>query len=174
MTRTIVLYPDPRLKKKSQIVTRFDEALKTLAGEMVETMRAVEGIGLAAVQIGEMTRMMTMDAHYDREDRGVALVLVNPEILDRSGTDNSEEGCLSMPEVREVVERAARVKVRAHDLEGKEQVLEFEGILARCIQHEIDHMNGHLFVEKVPAVKRLLLKTKLKELERKFKATARK
>ncbi len=170
MRLPVVLYPDPRLMTKSRPVVHFDAALKSLAADMIETMRESEGIGLAAVQVGELLRLMTMDERFDREDKGEARVLVNPVIQEAVGTESCEEGCLSLPEIREVVERAARVRVKAQDLDGKERVLEYEGILARCIQHEIDHMDGKLFVMKVPAVKRILLKPRLKELERRFKA----
>lgn len=173
MKRPIVLYPDPILLKKSRPVVDFDEDLKTLAVDMVDSMRQAEGIGLSAVQIGDLRRVMTMDERFDREEKGEATILVNPVILAAEGRESCEEGCLSLPDVREVVERDFKIRVRAQGLDGREVEREYEGILARCVQHEIDHMDGKLFVTKIPAVKRLLLKPRLKELEREYKASHR-
>ncbi len=169
MLRPIVLYPDSRLKMKSKSVTEFGPELKELAADMTETMRNANGVGLAAIQIGEPIRMMVMDEHYDQEDRGESQVLFNPEILEEEGSETTEEGCLSIPDVREEVERSFKIKVRYQNLEGKEQVSEYAGLLARCVLHEIDHMNGQLFIQKVPAVKRLFLKKQLDQLKKNFK-----
>ena len=171
MIRPIVLYPDPRLKTKSKPVSLFDENLRSLATDMVETMREANGVGLAAIQVGEPIRMMVMDEHYDLEDKGEALVLCNPEVLGEDGSETMEEGCLSIPDVREEVERSLKVRVKAQDSKGMEKEYEFEGMLARCILHEIDHMNGVLFIQKVPAVKRLFLQKKLKELKNNYQKT---
>jgi peptide deformylase len=171
--RPIVLYPDPRLKSKSKPVTQFGPELGELAADMTETMRNANGVGLAAIQIGEPIRMMVMDEHYDQEDRGEALVMFNPEVLGEEGTETIEEGCLSIPDVREEVERSFKVKAKYQDLEGNERVSEFEGLLARCVLHEIDHMNGQLFIQKVPAVKRLFLKKQLDQLKKNFKEAVR-
>lgn len=171
MLRPIVLYPDPRLKMKSKPVTQFDPSFKELAADMTETMRNANGVGLAAIQIGEPIRMMVMDEQFDQEDKGEARVLFNPEVLEEEGTETIEEGCLSIPDVREEIERSFKVKVKYQDLEGKEQVSEYEGLLARCVLHEIDHMNGLLFIQKVPAVKRLFLKKQLDQLKKSFKET---
>jgi len=173
MLRPIVLYPDPRLKLKSKPVNEFTPDLKDLALDMTETMRDANGVGLAAIQIGEAIRMMVMDANYDKEDRGEPLVMFNPEVLQEEGTETTEEGCLSIPDVREEVERALKVKVKYQDLEGQTQTGEFEGLLARCVLHEIDHMNGQLFIQKVPAVKRLFLKKQLDQLKKNFAETVR-
>lgn len=172
MHRPIVLYPDPRLLKKSLPVAEFGPKLKELALEMTEAMRDAHGVGLAAVQIGELTRMMVMDVDYDQEDKGESLVLCNPEVLSEEGSETTEEGCLSIPDVREEVERSFKVKVKSQDADGKEQTHEFEGLLARCVLHEIDHMNGQLFIQKVPAVKRLFMKKRLDELKRTYKEAA--
>lgn len=169
MLRPIVLYPDPRLKLKSKPVTQFGPELKELAADMTETMRNASGVGLAAIQIGEPIRMMVMDEHYDQDDKGESRVIFNPEVLNEEGTETIEEGCLSIPDVREEVERSFKVKVKYQDLEGKEHVSEYEGLLARCVLHEIDHMNGQLFIQKVPAVKRLFLKKQLDQLKKNFK-----
>lgn len=173
MIRPIVLYPDPRLKLKSKPVTQFGPEFKDLIADMTETMRDAAGVGLAAIQIGEAIRMMVMDVNYDKEDRGEALAMFNPEVLQEEGSETIEEGCLSIPDVREEVERSFKVKVKYQDMEGKVQTGEFEGLLARCVLHEIDHMNGQLFIQKVPAVKRLFLKRQLDELKRNYKEAAR-
>ena len=173
MLRPIVIYPDPRLKLKSQPVTEFGPELKALAADMTETMRNANGVGLAAIQIGEAIRMMVMDEHYDQEDKGESLVMFNPEVLNEEGAETIEEGCLSIPDIREEVERSFKVKVKYKDLEGNEKVSEYEGLLARCVLHEIDHMNGQLFIQKVPAVKRLFLKKQLDQLKKNFKETVR-
>jgi peptide deformylase len=171
MLRPIVLYPDSRLKLKSKPVTQFGPELKELAADMTETMRNANGVGLAAIQIGEAIRMMVMDERYDQEDKGESLVMVNPEVLEEEGSETIEEGCLSIPDVREEIERSFKVKVEFQNLEGKEQTSEFQGLLARCVLHEIDHMNGQLFIQKVPAVKRLFLKKQLDQLKKNFKET---
>jgi peptide deformylase len=173
MLRPIVIYPDPRLLLKSKPVTQFNEELKELAHEMTETMRDANGVGLAAIQIGEAIRMMVMDEHYDLEDKGESLALCNPVVLVEEGTETIEEGCLSIPDVREEVERSFKVKVKGQNLDGVEKVYDFEGLLARCILHEIDHMDGKLFIQKVPAVKRLFLKKQLDELKANYKQAAR-
>ena len=173
MARPIVLYPDPRLKLKSKPVSEFGQTLRELAVEMTEAMRLANGVGLAAIQIGEATRVMVMDVNYDLEDKGDAMVFCNPEVLEENGLETSEEGCLSIPDVREEVERALKVKVKYQDLEGQEQFSEYEGLLARCVLHEIDHMNGQLFIQKVPAVKRLFLKRQLDELKKNYQEAVR-
>jgi len=173
MIRPIVLYPDPRLKLKSKPVTQFHPDLRGLAADMIETMREANGVGLAAIQIGEAIRMMVMDVNYDLEDKGEALAMFNPELLMEDGSEAIEEGCLSIPDVREVVERSFKVKVKFQDLDGKEQTAEYEGLLARCVLHEIDHMDGKLFIQKVPAVKRLFLKKQLDNLKKNFQETVR-
>jgi peptide deformylase len=173
MLLPIVIYPDPRLQLKSKPVTQFDEKLKQLALDMTETMRDALGVGLAAIQIGEPIRMMVMDVHYDQEDRGESLALCNPVVLQEEGTDLSEEGCLSIPDLREEVERALKVKVKGQLLDGTEGTFEFEGLLARCVLHEIDHMNGQLFIQKIPAIKRMFLKKRLDQLKKNYKESVR-
>ncbi len=168
MVRPIVLYPNPILKRKSNPITQFDAELKALAGEMTETMRDANGVGLAAIQVGEAIRMMVMDENYDQEEKGDSIALINPEVLEEDGTDLSEEGCLSIPDVREEVERALKVKVKFKNLEGQEETREYEGLLARCVLHEIDHMNGQLFIQKIPAVKRLFHQKQLHQLKKNY------
>jgi peptide deformylase len=172
--RPIVLYPDPRLKLKSKTVTKFGTPeMRQLVQDMTETMRDAHGVGLAAIQVGEAIRMMVMDVDYDKEERGEALAVFNPEVLAEEGAETIEEGCLSIPDVREEVERSFKVKVKFQDIEGKEMVGEFEGLLARCVLHEIDHMNGQLFIQKVPAVKRLFLKKQLDQLKKEYQEATR-
>ena len=173
MLRPIVLYPDPRLKLKSKPVTSFGPELRELTADMTETMGNANGVGLAAIQIGEAIRFMVMDEHYDLEERGESTALCNPEILEEEGAETIEEGCLSIPDVREEVERSLKVKVKYQDLEGNEKISEYEGLLARCVLHEIDHMNGQLFIQKVPAVKRLFLKRQLDQLKKNFQEAVR-
>jgi len=173
MLRPIVLYPDPRLKLKSKPVSQFGPELRQLASDMSETMRNANGVGLAAIQIGEAIRFMVMDENYDQEDKGTSVALCNPEILEEEGVETIEEGCLSIPDVREEVERSLRVKVKYQDMDGNEKVSQYEGLLARCVLHEIDHMNGQLFIQKVPAVKRLFLKKQLDQLKKNFQETVR-
>jgi peptide deformylase len=172
MIRPIVLYPDPRLKMKSQPVTNFGPELKQLAEDMTATMRDANGVGLAAVQVGELIRMMVMDVNYDKEDKGESLGLCNPVVLEEEGAETLEEGCLSIPDVREDVERSFKVKVKGQLLDGTEQTFEFEGLLARCVLHEIDHMNGQLFLQKIPAVKRIFLQKQLNELKKSYEKDA--
>src|SRR6202453_2310266 len=118
MPRPIVLYPDPRLLMKSKAVLQFNDELKQLAQEMTETMRDANGVGLAAIQVGEPIRMMVMDEHYDLDDKGESLALCNPVVLDEEGTETIEEGCLSIPDVREEIERSFKVKVKGQTLDG--------------------------------------------------------
>lgn len=172
MIRPIVLYPDPRLKLKSRPVTEFDAKLRALFVDMMDTMRDASGLGFAAIQVGEPIDFMVMDPEYDQEDKGEGLALVNPEILESSGSQKEEEGCLSIPDVRVELERPYRVKVRAQDLSGRFFEREFDGIRARCIFHEMDHMKGQLFIEKLPAIQRLLIKPRLRELQKSFQKGA--
>lgn len=168
MIRPIVLYPDPRLRQKSRPVVKFDEDLRALFLDMVETMRLHAGLGLAAIQVGVPWDFMVMDPDYEKEDKGEGLALINPVVVEFSGSQTEEEGCLSLPDVRVDLERPYRVTVKAQDLTGKETQHTFDGILARCIFHEIDHMNGKLFIERISAIKRLFIKSQLKELQKDY------
>src|ERR1044071_6538113 len=140
----ILRYPDARLHKTATPVTVFDEGLKKLVADMAETMYAAPGIGLAATQVDVHKRVIVVDVS-ERHDSLV--VLVNPEIVEATGESDIEEGCLSVPGIYELVQRAERVKVRAHDQNGKAFTLEAQGLLAVCIQHEMDHLQGKVFVE---------------------------
>lgn len=163
MIRKIVKYPDPGLMKISSAVDDFGEELHTLVNDMYETLYAAPGIGLAAPQVGVSKRVVVLDLTAGEED-GNQIVLVNPEILEEEGFQKEEEGCLSLPELQAVVERPARVKVSARDLEGKSFEIEGEGLLARALSHEIDHLKGILYIEKLPFIRRDLMKRKIRKL----------
>ncbi len=156
-------YGDPVLETKAEPVTEFNEELKQLAADMFETMYANKGIGLAAPQVGVSKRLTVLD-HSAGEDEAAKLVLVNPEILVKEGVQIGEEGCLSIPGFREDVKRAYRVRVRAQDLDGNFFETEGEELLARAIQHEIDHLDGILFLQHLSLLKRDLIKRKIRKL----------
>jgi peptide deformylase len=161
--RPVLLYPDPRLRLKAEDVTRFDASLTRLAEDMIETMYAHEGIGLAATQIGARERMLVLDVS---EDRCGARAFVNPIVVTREGRITSEEGCLSIPNVRERVERAARVRIDAYDLHGEPFTVEADGLLAVCLQHEIDHLEGRLFIDLLSSVKRERFRKRYRNAQR--------
>lgn len=170
----ILRYPDPRLHKVAKPVTVFDERLKKLAADMAETMYDAPGVGLAATQVDVHEQLVVIDTSETRDD---LRVFINPEIVWASEEKQVyDEGCLSVPGIYDGVERPARVKVRALDLEGKEFELEADGLLAVCIQHEIDHLKGKVFVEYLSPLKRNRIKTKLlkeeRELNRDWKKVA--
>lgn len=165
MLREIVKYPDPVLERPTEQVTEFNDELRTLVDDMFESMYAAKGIGLAAPQIGISKRLTIIDLSF-KEKPEDKIVLVNPEITLREGKQHEEEGCLSLPEIREKVTRAAKVKVRAQDLEGKWFELEGEELLARAFQHEIDHLDGILFFRRVSALKRDLILRKIRKMQK--------
>jgi peptide deformylase len=160
----ILRYPDARLHKLAAPVTVFDEALKKLVADMAETMYAAPGIGLAATQVDVHKQVIVVDVS-ERHDSLV--VLVNPEIVDATGESDIEEGCLSVPGIYELVDRAERVKVRAYDQNGKAFTLEAQGLLAVCIQHEMDHLQGKVFVEHLSQLKQQRIRAKLAKQLRK-------
>jgi len=160
----ILRYPDARLHKSASPVTVFDDALKNLVRDLAETMYAAPGVGLAATQVDVHKQVIVVDVS-DRRDSLV--VLVNPEILEASGVSDNEEGCLSVPGVYDVVERAERVKVRAHDQNGNTFTLEAQGLLAVCIQHEMDHFKGKVFVEYLSQLKQQRVRARLAKQLRK-------
>jgi peptide deformylase len=173
MILPIVLYPDPRLKQKSHPVVKHDEELKSLFADMVETMRHYSGLGLAAIQVGKPLNFMVMDPEYDKENKGEGLALINPVIVEYSGVQKDEEGCLSLPDIRVELERPYKVTLKALDINGQEVQYTFEGLLARCIFHEMDHMKGQLFIEKISSIKRLFIKSQLKELQKEYESAKR-
>ncbi len=160
--RDILIIGDPVLNRKSDPVERVDEEIVRLARDMVETVHAAPGIGLAAPQVGVCKRVIVVDLSVG-EDKDALHVLVNPEIVATEGEVVCEEGCLSVPDIREKVARPYRVSVRGLDLEGRTVEIEAEDLLARVLCHEIDHLDGILFVEKLSALKRTLIKKKLKK-----------
>jgi len=161
---TILRYPDPRLYTKAGLVTGIDESIRGLVRNMAETMYAAPGLGLAATQVNVHKRVIVIDAS---ETRDQLLVLINPEIVAREGTQYREEGCLSVPGIYDAVERAERVTVRALDIEGEPFTLNAEKLLALCIQHEIDHLEGKVFVDYLSRFKQLRIKAKLQKQVRK-------
>jgi len=154
----ILRYPDLRLHRRAVPVAAVDSGIRRLAADMAETMYAAPGVGLAATQVDVHKRVIVIDAS---EDKSQLLTLINPELLWREGEIECEEGCLSVPGIYEKVKRSARVKVRALGLDGKPFEHEAEGLLAVCIQHEIDHLEGKVFVEYLSQLKQTRIKTKL-------------
>jgi peptide deformylase len=165
MIREIVKYPDPILQQPTQKIVEFSDELRVLADDMFESMYKAAGIGLAAPQIGVSQRITVIDLSNQKtpEDK---IVLVNPEIVHREGKQHEEEGCLSLPDIRDKVTRAAKVKVRAQDLEGKWFELEGTELLARAFQHEIDHLDGILFPWRLSALKRDLILRRIRKLQK--------
>jgi len=154
----ILRFPDPRLKRVAARVEEVDDGIRRLARDMAETMYEAPGIGLAATQVDVHKRLIVVDAS---ETRDQLLTLVNPEIIQQDGAQTSEEGCLSVPGIYDKVERAEHVVVRYQDLQGREQVVEAVGLLAVCLQHEIDHLQGRVFVEHLSQLKQVRIKNKL-------------
>ncbi len=160
----ILRYPDARLHKVAAPVTVFDEALRRLVADMAETMYAAPGIGLAATQVDVHKQVIVLDVS---ERRDSLVVLINPEIVDASGVSDIEEGCLSVPGIYDTLERAERVKVRAFDHNGNAFTLEAQGLLAVCIQHEMDHLKGKVFVESLSQLKQQRIRARLAKQLRK-------
>jgi peptide deformylase len=164
----VILYPDPRLKKKSQPVTDFDESLRRIAARMFELMREHKGVGLAAPQVGLNIRLFVANPTGKPEDDRV---YVNPVLSDADGDEEAEEGCLSLPDINVAVRRpTARVLMRAQDLDGKPFEEVGEGFITRVWQHENDHLNGVMITDRMGPVAKLAYRKKLKELEDEFNA----
>ena len=159
----ILHYPDERLRKIAEPVKKVDAEIQRIVNDMFETMYEEEGIGLAATQVNIHQRIIVIDVSESRNER---LVLINPIILETSGETGIEEGCLSVPEQRAFVPRAEWVKIKALDVNGQEFELETDDLLAICIQHEIDHLNGKLFIDYLSALKRQRIRQKIEKLER--------
>ncbi|MGH6665153.1 MAG: peptide deformylase [Pseudolabrys sp.] len=161
--RDILILPDKKLRLKSEPVKAFDKTLRALIDDMFETMYAAPGIGLAAIQIGVLQRVVTMDLAKKDEPKA-PLIFINPEVIWKSDDKATyEEGCLSIPEYYEEVERPSKVKVKYLDPNGKPQEIEAEGLLATCLQHEIDHTNGVLFIDYISKLKRDMVLKKFKK-----------
>lgn len=161
----VVKYPDPVLAKAAAPITVFDDKLRTLVAEMFESMYAAQGIGLAAPQISISQRLTVIDVSF-RKNPEEKLVLINPEVIETRGKQNEEEGCLSLPDIREKVTRAEWVKVRAQDEHGDWFEVEGEELLARALLHEIDHLNGVLFIDRISRLKRELVLRKIRKLQK--------
>ncbi len=159
----ILHFPDPRLRNKALPVETVDDNIRGLIDDMFETMYAAPGIGLAATQVNVQKRVIVIDVS---EDKNQPLALINPTILERSGEEESEEGCLSVPGYFDTVRRADRVRVSALDRHGEPFELATDGLLAVCIQHEIDHLDGKLFVDYLSSLKRNRLRKKLEKQTR--------
>lgn len=168
----IIEYPDPRLKEECKLVTEVTDEIRAILSDMAETMYAAPGVGLAGPQVGAMLQIAVVDVgEYDEETETKErrlYKLVNPKIVSKSGSISWEEGCLSIPEVREKVTRSAQVTVEALDEFGNNIEIEAEGLLAVCLQHEIDHLHGTLFIDRLSPLKKQLIKSKLKLLVEQF------
>jgi peptide deformylase len=161
----VVKYPDPVLSQKGARVTEFTPELAQLVDEMFDSMYAAQGIGLAAPQIGISKQITVIDVSFkERPEEKIALI--NPEIIERRGKQNEEEGCLSLPEIREKVQRSSWVKVRAQNVKGEFFEVEGEELLARALQHEIDHLHGILFIDHLSRLKRDLVYRRIRKLQK--------
>jgi len=164
--KPLIILPDPLLRQVSKPVERVDDSLRRLADDMLETMYDAPGIGLAAIQIGLPLRLLVIDLAKE-DDEPAPHVFVNPEILDSSDERSVyEEGCLSIPEYYAEVERPASVRVKYVDRDGREQEMMAEGLMATCLQHEIDHLNGVLFIDHISKLKRDMVMRKFRKLAR--------
>jgi len=165
MILKIVKYPDPVLSRPGEPVTEFDAELRKLVDDMFETTYAEQGIGLAAPQVSVSKRLAVIDLSMGKDPKD-KLVLINPEIISSEGKQYEEEGCLSFPEIREKVTRAAKVRVRAQDEKGKWFEMDGSELLSRCFQHEIDHVDGMLFIFRMSGLKRELSLRKIRKMQR--------
>lgn len=157
---TVLRYPDPRLHKVAQPVEKVDDTIRKLIGDMAETMYAAPGIGLAATQVDVHKQLIVIDVSEDKND---LMVFINPRIIASSGVQEYEEGCLSVPGIYDKVKRAEKITVQAQDRNGEIFSLEADGLLAVCIQHEMDHLQGKVFVEYLSTLKQTRIKHKLKK-----------
>jgi len=164
----VLVYPHPALRRGGQTVTVFDKALRDLAARMMGSMYDEIGCGLAAPQVGIDKKLLVLNPSGDKSKPEEELALVNPKITKKKGREWDEEGCLSFPGVRAEVERHIDITVTYHDLDGKEQTLKASGFLARVIQHEMDHLDGVLMVDRLSAADKLRVRPQLEEMEQRF------
>tara|TARA_X000001036_G_scaffold317937_1_gene296343 strand:- start:456 stop:965 length:510 start_codon:yes stop_codon:yes gene_type:complete len=165
--KKILMYPDPRLLKQSVKIKKIDTEVKTIAEDLVDTMYSAEGVGLAAPQIGINKRIFVMDCNDGQEKREYVIV-INPEVISSSEELKTyKEGCLSIPEITEEVVRPEKVQVNYEDLSGKLKTEKLDGLWATCFQHELDHLNGKLFIDYLKPIKKTLIKNKIKKLNKK-------
>lgn len=157
---TILQFPDARLRRVAKPVTAVTDRERTLASDMLETMYEARGIGLAATQVNEDVRLLVLDLSENRDE---PKVFINPEIIERSGSQACEEGCLSVPDIYAEVDRAEKIRVRALGLDGEPFELDADGLMAVCIQHEIDHLDGKVFVDYLSPLKRRMVEKRLKK-----------
>lgn len=160
---TILEFPDKRLRTKAKAVAVFDQTITALVEDMIETMYDYKGVGLAATQVNVHQRVIVIDTS---EEKNEPLCLINPEIIEKDGVEESEEGCLSVPGFFEMVTRAEHVKIKALDKHGKPFEMEADELLAVCIQHEMDHLDGKLFVDYLSPLKRQRIKSKLEKIHK--------
>lgn len=165
----ILEFPDPRLRRVARPVSEVTDRERRLAADMLETMYAARGIGLAATQVNEDVRLLVLDLSETRDD---PKVFINPEIVERVGSQTCEEGCLSVPGIYAEVKRAEHIRVRALGLDGQSFELDADGLLAVCVQHEIDHLDGKVFVDYLSPLKRRMVEKKLKKQQREAEAVA--
>ena len=164
--KKILMYPDPRLLKQSVKIEKIDKEVKAIAEDLVDTMYSAEGVGLAAPQIGINKRIFVMDCHDGQEKREYVIV-INPEVISSSEELKAyKEGCLSIPEITEEVVRPEKVDVSYEDLSGKLKTEKLEGLWATCFQHELDHLNGKLFIDYLKPIKKTLIKNKIRKLNK--------
>lgn len=168
----VLVYPDPILRRPGAAITTFDEELRQLADRMMEAMYLEGGVGLAAPQVGIQKRLLVLNPKGDRADRSGELALCNPRITRKKGREFGEEGCLSFPGIHADVERWVSITVTYQDLAGAEFTLETDGWLARIVQHELDHLDGVFFVDRLTAADKLRVKPQLQQLEEEFRAKA--
>lgn len=168
----VLIYPDPVLRRGGQPITQFDGTLRELAASMMAAMYEEGGVGLAAPQVGVEQKLLVLNPSGSKQDRAGELVLCNPKLTRKKGREFGEEGCLSFPGIHAEVERWIDITVSFQDLDGKEQTMTATGWLSRIIQHEIDHLEGVFFVDRLTATEKLRVKTKLLELESEYRARA--
>jgi peptide deformylase len=168
----LVLYGDPALRRKARRVDRFDADLKTLAQDMIRVMREARGVGLAGNQVGDLRRILTVDPSAGEHEVD-AFAIVNPVITHRSGAWTDEEGCLSFPGLRVEITRAMEIRIEGQDLTGNPVAYEATGLLARALQHELDHLDGILLVDRLPILKRIAMWFRLPKLKRQYRKLAK-
>lgn len=159
----ILHHPDPRLREVAQPVTEFDDALQQFIDDLFETMYAAPGVGLAATQVGDTRRVAVLDCSEEKTDQ---MVIINPEIIAADDPQVMEEGCLSVPGFSEKIQRNNHIRFRALDRKGEPYEMEAEGLLAQCIQHELDHLDGKLYIDKLSSLKRDRIRKKLEKEQR--------
>ncbi|MFM1873841.1 MAG: Peptide deformylase 1, partial [Planctomycetota bacterium] len=168
----VLIYPHPILRRGGQPITRFDQDLRDLSAKMMEAMYEEGGVGLAAPQVGIEQKLLVLNPTGSKDDRSGEMTLCNPKITKKKGREFEEEGCLSFPGIHAEVERWVDITVTYQDLDGQEQTLKTDGWLARIIQHELDHLDGIVFTDRLTAAEKLRVKAQLTDLEDRYRAQA--